>query len=206
MALGDAYCSAAELKTHMSVSDAVDDTAIGRVILSVSRWIERHCGRQFNDAGAATARTYRPCSVSLVDVDEFHTTSGLLVKTDSGDDDTFETTITSTDYVLHPLNGVVDGQTGWPYRQIRLRNGASFPTVSVGPSVQVTAQWGWAAVPSDVKEAALIQSARIFGRRYSHNGLIGTVGQGDFVFGVSRQLDPDVRELLAPFVRHALVA
>ena len=54
----------------------------------------------------------------------------------------------------------------------------------------------------DVKEACYIQSARIFKRRESPEGVLGF---GDFTVRVSR-LDPDVESLLRHYVLHALVA
>lgn len=194
MALNDQYCTPDELKAHANIYDAADDTTIGVALTAVSRLIEQHCHRQFNDAGSATARVYRPSSAACVDVDDFHTTSGLIVKTDSSTAATWPTTVTGYDVL--PLNGVVDGQSGWPYQTLALYSG-TFP-IATRPSVQVTARWGWAAVPSQVKQACLIQTTRVFGRKFSHNGVIGTQ---DFVFRVPTRLDPDVRELLAPLVK-----
>lgn len=197
MALGDAYCTTGEAKDHLGIGDALDDTYLDRVTKAVTRSFIRFCGRDFNDAGSASARVFHPCDSTRVDVHEFHTTTGLVVKTDPGDDGTYDQTISSSDYTLYPLDGIVDGQTGFPYRTIRLKRGAVFPVSTVGPSVQVTARWGWSAVPDDVKQAALIQTAHVFSRKFSHNGLIG---QGEFVFRVSRAaLDPDAADLLAPY-------
>ena len=192
MALADAYITAAELKSQAHITDTADDTEITAVTLAVSRSIERYCSRQFNDAGSATARTYATSYSDCVRVDDFHTVTGLVVKSDTGLDGNYATTISSSNYDVWPFNGVIDGQPGHPYREIRLHTGATFLTGG-RPTVQVTAQWGFAAVPADVKQAALIQGARVFGRRYSHNGIVGA---GDFAFRVSNQLDPDVQELL----------
>lgn len=197
MALGDPYASVAEIKAQTDIKDAVDDAYIATVASAISRQIEAHCGRQFNDAGTATARIFRPQSWNLVRVDEFHTTTGLIVKIDTGNDGTYATTL--TDYNLHPLNGVVAGVPGWPFDEVEVFGGRTLPCHTDRPGVQVTARWGWASVPTDVKQAALIQAAKIFGRRYSHNGLVGS---GDFVFRVSTlQLDPDVQALLNAYVR-----
>jgi hypothetical protein len=193
MALGDPYISVDELKSHAQVADVNDDADIDRVVRAVSRSIERFTGRQFNDAGSASARQFRATRPHYVNVDDFSTATGLVVKT--GTDGTFPTTL--TDYTLEPLNGVVDGVTGWPFNRVTLHAG-SFPFGLTRPGVEITARWGWAAVPDDVFQAALIQAARIFGRRYSANGL---VGQGDFIFRVSLKLDPDVEMMLAPYRR-----
>ena len=201
MALGDPYVSVAELKVHAQVADPLDDTALTSVVAAVSRSIERFCGRQFNKATTATARLYRPAAADRLLVDDFWSTSDLVIATDTGAG-TYPTTLATSDVTLEPLNGVVGGTTGFPWREI-IRHSGSFTTNQALPSVRVTAKWGWNAVPDDVFQAALIQSARLFSRRYSTQGL---VGQGEFVFRVSNQLDPDVQQLLHPYVVHALVA
>lgn len=201
MALGDPYVSVVTLKTHITVSTDVTDAYLTRVVGAISRSFERHCNRQFNNAGSASARHFRPATPHAVQVDDFHTTTGLVVKSDVGDDGTYETTWAATDFDLYPLDGIVDGQTGWPYRKIVAVESRTFPC-NRRPSVQVTANWGWATVPTDIEQAALIQATHILGRKFSHNGL---VGQGEFVFRVANRLDPDVRELLEPYRRHAVL-
>lgn len=195
MALGDPYCSTDELRDYCQITDSVDDAYLSRVARAISNGIESYCRRQFNDSGSATARVYFPDSLNHVVVDDFHTITGLVVKTGA----TFTTTL--TDYTLEPLNGVRHGRAGFPWNKIRL-GAATFATSSTRqPTVQVTARWGWAAVPPDVQLAALMQGARKFGRRYSPSGL-QTVGTGDLAFTayVSRVEDPDVMELLRDFM------
>jgi len=196
MALGDPYCSTAELRDYCQIPDNVDDVQLATVAAAISNGIESYCRRQFNDAVTPSARVYVPDSTSHVIVDDFHTVTGLVVKTGDGAAGVFGTTL--TDYTLYPLNGVQHGRTGFPWRRIVLP-AASFVTSTAGRgTVQVTARWGWAAVPADVKVAALIQGARVFGRRNSPHGLI-SVGSGDYPFRVSRIDDPDVVRLLADF-------
>ena len=195
MAIGDPYCTVEALREYCQINDVVDDVYMLSIAKAISNGIESYCHRQFNDAGSATARVFYPDSTSHVVVDDFSTITGLLVKTGTA----FGTTL--TDYTLEPLNGVQHGRAGFPYRTIRLHAG-SFTSSSVGrPTVQVTARWGWTAVPDDIKIAALMQGARKFKRRYSPTGL-QTIGTGDMAFTafVSRIEDPDVKELLHDFV------
>lgn len=183
MALGDPYITVADLKAHANVQDVDDDGYLETLVKAVSRSIERHTGRQFNDAGSVSARKFRASHPYRLDVDDFSTETGLIVSAESR---------TFTDLTLEPLNGVVGGVTGWPFDRI-VSQSSGFPS-----TVDVTARWGWAEVPDDVYQAALIQAARIFGRRYSTNGI---VGQGDFVFRVSLKMDPDVAMMLEPYRR-----
>jgi hypothetical protein len=191
MALGDPYVSADELRDYCQIADTVDDPALLRISRAVSNGIEAYCRRQFNDAGSATARVFYPDSLNHVVVDDFSTSVGLIVKTGL----TFGTTLTG--YTLEPLNGIQHGRTGFPYCKIRLYGSTFTTSTDRRPTVEVTARWGWTTVPDDVKSAVLIKAAKVFKRRYS---LEGVVGQGDFVFRVSRYEDPDVADLLRDFV------
>lgn len=205
MALGDNYIDASTFKAHAQIGDTDNDTEIAAVLGAVSRQIERFCGRQFNDAGSATARVYDPSPCGTwVRVDDISTTTGLVVEHDTGLDGTYATAITSAHYNLEPRNGVVDGVAGHPYRTIRLHDGYTFTVERNRPTVQITARWGWTAVPADVKQACLIQATRIFRRKYSAEGL--SVGATEFVFRTPAKLDGDVEALLLPYRSQVLVA
>lgn len=189
MALGDPYITVDQLKEHVNQPTGAEDTSyLTALIASVSRWVEEYTGRQFNDTGAATERSYRPVSRHRIAVEDFHTTTGLVVAVDG-------TTLTSDDYTLEPLNGLRGGRS-WPYESILTDRYLNTGTLQ--PKITVTARWGWASVPSDVTQATLMQCARVFQRRYSPAGL---TGQGEFVFRVSLRTDPDVEDALKPFVK-----
>jgi hypothetical protein len=201
MALGDAYITVDETREYAQIRDGADDVAIAQVNRAVSRGVDDFCQRQFNDAGVVSARVFDVYDPWYLRVDDFSTLTGLIVKTDSSNNGGYASTVT-TSVVAYPLNGVRNGVPGWPYNELVMAQTA-FPWPTwipnpVGPLVQVTARWGWPAVPPEVKQAALIKAARVFGRRYSTNGIVGT---GDFVFRVTREADPDVVDLLSPLRR-----
>jgi hypothetical protein len=108
-------------------------------------------------------------------VDDFHTTSGLVVKLDTSGDGSFGTTLSPQQYELSPANGVVDGVEGWPFYRIRLLGGATFPCNYGGRSrtLQVTAQWGWAKVPEPVRAACKIMAAETWKLKDAPFGVIG---------------------------------
>lgn len=169
-------------------------------VAAANQRVESYCGRVFTKTATtgATARTYVPATWGGCDVDDFWETTVLAVKLDFGDDGTYETTWTNgTDFYLEPLNGLVNGQT-WPYSRIVPTSGRWFPRSSVRPSVQVTAAWGWATVPAQVTQAALMIAARLFRRQNSVEGVTG--GFDDFgIRRVSRYEDPDVQMLLLDY-------
>lgn len=196
MALGDPYITDRELADYCQIADSVDDSRLVGVAAAISNGIEAYCRRQFNDAGSTSARLFYASSTAHVVVDDFSTTGGLVVKTGT----TPSSGTTLTGYNLEPLNGIEHGRPGFPYRKIRLYGSTFTTSTERRPTVEVTARWGWATVPDDIKLAALMQGARKFRRRYSPSGL-QTVGTGDMAFTayVSKIDDPDVMELLRPF-------
>jgi len=204
MAITNGYATQTELVSYIASANnqaliATDNrgTELDAAISTVSRAIDQFCGRVFWDAGSATARVFRADRTSVIDVDEFSTAAGLVIATDTGGDGTFDTTWTASDYQLEPLNGIRDGRTGWPYRTVRAVAGLSFPVDWQGQArVQITAQWGWAAVPDEVHQACLIWAHRLLRRSESPEGVAGF---GDFGAVRLTSVDRDVETLLTPF-------
>src|SRR5918992_2343438 len=199
MALGDSYATLAELKSRLRIGDTGDDTRLTEALSVASRGIEFCTGRQFNDAGSTSTRVYRPETRCWAYVDDFHTTTGLVVKTDDGGDGTYGTTWASSDYELTPLNGIVDGQTGWPYTRINAVESRYFPC-GRRATLQMTARWGWAAVPAPAKEATLILAEDIFKLRDTP---FGVGGYGEYGRIRARQ-NPEVWNRIAPYRRDAV--
>lgn len=200
MALGDPYATLPELKKRSDIpqNDELDDDELTAALASASREIERWCRRQFNDAGTTSTRTYRALGRSLVLVDDFHTTAGLVVSADSAASGVYDEVWTTADYQLEPLNGVVDGVPGWPYSRIK---GLTYGLAcGVRPVVRVTARWGWAAVPPDVKEACLIMAAESF---KLSDAPFGVAGYGEFG-PVRVRINSIAEQKLAPYRRHKI--
>ena len=198
MAIGDPYATMAELKVRLEipVGDTKDDTRCTQAVNAASRGIERVCKRQFNKAASATARTVYPTRDRLVITPDFHTDTDLVVAADTTDDGTFDTTFAASDLQLEPLDGVQDGIEGWPYWRIRAVGTTDFPRLERA-SVRVTAQWGWTAVPADIKEATLIAAAELF---KLVDAPLGVTGMADW--GMIRVRDnPKVYSLIAPYAR-----
>jgi len=196
-----AIISASDLKSHLGISDTTDDTTLTTAASAASRAVQRWCGREFDTTttGSASARVFHPRSQTLTITDDFWSTTNLVVKTETTDDATYGTTLTiNTDFIVEPLNGREDGITV-PYRRLRATSWL-FTTTSTVPSVQVTAAWGWASIPDDVKQAALILGARVWKRKNSPEGVLG--GFQDFgAVRISSRQDPDVVNLLSDYRR-----
>lgn len=203
MALGDSYATLAELQARIATGQTVPsslNTTLTECLATASRAVEKACGRQFNVATSATARVYEPCSDLLVEVDDISTTLGLIVKVDTAGDGTYATTVSSSNYELRPLNGVVDGEQGWPYWQIHAVN-YCWPIWWQRAPIQVTATWGWTAVPAGIKEGTLILAEEIYKLRDTP---FGTGGYGTFGIIRARQ-NPNCWLRIAPYAKSAAI-
>lgn len=194
------YATVDELKARFGhINDTIDDYLIRKAIKAASRQIDKQCRRRFYADTTATPRTFWRDSLWHCYVDEFYTTTGLVVATDSDDDGVFETTWAATDYLLEPLGGVVDGEPGWPYNLIGAVESRTFP-IGRRPGVQVTAKWGWAVIPDDIREATLLSAAELFKLK---DAPFGVAGFGEFG-AVRIRPNPVVTRLITPY-RRALV-
>lgn len=198
MAITDGYATLSEVKAALRITDTVDDALLETSIEAASREIDGWCERQFTN-GTAT-RIYRPTDVFTVDVDDLISVTTL--KTDSDGDGVFDTTWTTADFQLNPLNGRAGGIVT-PYTTVKAIGSYLFPIYeprnvnSQQASVEITGNWGWTAVPTAVKQACIILSMRQFKRYDSPTGVMGF---GDMLVRVGR-VDPDVEKLLMPFRR-----
>jgi hypothetical protein len=201
MALGDPYATQSELKGYMGDSESTDNAKYDDALSAASRGIDHYCQRQFNKTTSATARVYYPANCRYVEVDDFHTITDLVVKYDTGDAGTYATTVTSANYQLLPLNGIVQGESGWPYNAFKFQ-ALDVPVATVRPSVQITAQWGWNAVPGPVKQACLLLAAEAF--KLAREAPFGVAGFG--AFGAVRVRDnPRAMSMLNPYRRSAVL-
>lgn len=191
-----ALCSVDDVKQALGIDDTVDDVAINLAVEASTAMIEQYCGRQFTQDTTATARIYVATNPNLVHVDDISTTSGLLLKTDPGADGSFDQTWAASDYQLEPLNGKIAGQT-WPYHTIRAISSLYFPWDGGQALVQVTARWGWPAVPTAVKQAAIIQTITVFKSPDAPFG--ATPFQDTGILRLRSSLHPTAAALLSEF-------
>ncbi len=180
MALGDDYATLVQLKSYMKNELTQDDAELTDALESASEAINLHTKRQFNKVTSATARTYKRVDAEVVFVDDFWTTIGLVLKTDDDDDGVFETTWAASDYELRPRNGIRNGLPGWPYYEIAAVGSRRFPCTRRA-SVEVTAQWGWDAVPDNVHQACLELASSIYAMRHSRLGVAGSDQFGSII-------------------------
>ncbi len=199
MTITNGYISREELKDQIDDPSEMTGVRYDDVINATSRAIDELCNQFFYDAGTASAQTYRATQQDHLDVQPFSTLTGLIVKTDEGDLGTYGTTWTlTTDYTV-PAEPGFPGRTE-PFDRINAVGARWFPVTGWRERVQVTARWGWAAVPPEVKEACMIKAARLARRKDSPEGESGGYGvMGRTTWSPSE--DKDVLALLNPFIR-----
>lgn len=200
MAIGDSYADTAALKGRLRITDTTDDDRLTEALSVASRGIEDCTNRQFNDAGAATARVFFVDSPMVAKVDDFSTTTGLIIATDPARDGGFATVWAASSYQLEPLNGTHNGVTGWPYWRIRATS-TRFPSCEHRALLRVTARWGWTAVPKPVREATLILAEELFKLRDTPFGMGGYGEYGR----IRAKENPHVWMRIAPYRRDAVI-
>jgi hypothetical protein len=189
MAITNGYATLSEIKASARITDTIDDALLELAVESASRMIDSYTQRYFYNAGTAT-RLFVPQDNYLTEIDD----AIAITAIETSDGDNFGTTWQTKDYQLEPLNGTVDGLTGHPATRIRAVDDFLFNVLAGEATVRVTGTWGWSAVPVAVKQATVIQAARIFKRNDSPLGIAGFGDMG--VVRVGSQLDPDVRQLV----------
>jgi hypothetical protein len=189
------YVTLEELKGQLQIepSDTSRDADLNRARASASRSIDKLTGRRFWLDPDPVARTFNPRGRIVRDddgelflVDDIGSTAGLVVESGSG---TSWSTVTS--YETSPDNALADGQ---PITGLRRVLGSWGTATS---RLRVTARFGWPAVPDDINQAALLQATRLFKRKDSPEGIIGSAEWG--VRNLSRR-DPDVWALIEPYI------
>lgn len=164
--------------------DADSDAMIEAAISAASRNIDARCGRHFYLDATATARTFSAAGRVLYDgasysllVDDIGSTAGLLVG--------------GAAWVnTGPGNALAYG------RPVTYVSGDVYAANPFVGTVAVTARWGWPAVPPEIETAAGLLASRLYRRKDSPQGVIGSDQWG--VTRVAR-FDPDVEGLIAPY-------
>lgn len=193
MAWAPDYTTADLLASYLRIPDDVDDVELAAAVTAASRAIDEVTNRQFGLVDPAESRTYtaRPdyeCGYWVVDVDDFQTTTGLVVTIDGDPVATF---------AKEPLNAAAKVR---PWTRIAFTADSEHQPSIAPYQVAVTAKWGWTAVPGTIVQATLLQASRIFKRRDAPFGVAGSPDQGSELRLLAR-VDPDVAVTLRGFTR-----
>jgi hypothetical protein len=200
LAIVNGYATLSEVKAAARITDDIDDSLLETAIESSSRDIDAYTERVFFNTGAtAVTRIYIPENIYLLETDDIIAVTSI--KSDTTGEGGFDQTWASTDYQLEPLNGLAGG-IATPFTRVRAVGDYLWPIyeprdINAGQaSVQIVARFGFASIPSAIKQATILSSLRAYKRYESPTGVLGFSDMG--VVRVGR-LDPDVERLIQPY-------
>ena len=197
MAITNGYASLSDVKAALRISDAVDDALLELSIESASREIDGYTQRYFYNAGTAVRYYYNQDAFTTL-IDDVQSVSEVATVVQNN---VYSTIWTANDYQLEPLNGIRGGVIE-PFTQIRAVGDFLFPTYldqeTTEAPVKVTGVWGWATVPTAIRQACILLASRQFKR---YDSPLGVAGFGDLGAIRVGRVDPDVENLIAPYRR-----
>jgi hypothetical protein len=160
----------------VQVGDTRDDTRITALLPAASRAITSFTNRDFSVAGAPSTRTYLYDNSGFLDIDDCTNITALT--TDAG--------ISGQSFPMDAVTWMAMPQddsdvfyyvlvTGGPYFGVSTEMGFTYNLDTIGlqtksPTVNVTATWGWPAIPDDVKLATALTVSEL---------MSGVSGEGD---------------------------
>ena len=194
MAVTNGYCTLADVKAALRITDTIDDALIENSINSASRMIDQYCNRYFYSTPAGEVRYYKANDGFVCWIDDAQ--SITQIQTSSTDPIIFDTTWESGDYQVLPANRWANGAY-YPITGITATDNYLFPVWADMALVKVTGQFGWSAVPDPIKFASIIQASRLFKRLESPLGVAGVSDIG--IMRVGANIDGDVAQLCNPF-------
>jgi hypothetical protein len=195
MPVTDAYASATTYRALLSKTDTTKDVEILDDLTAVSRYLDWKLERFFTVDASVVTRTYVPSVYSdTLIVDDISTTTGLVIKVDTNRNGLFsdESAWATTDYELLPRNNAL-GPEPKPYTAIFIPSWSSKGSWMPGYPVQVTAKFGWPAIPKAIERATChltgilrLESPRATER--TAEGIDRAVGQSPKAKGILEEL------------------
>lgn len=187
-ALQDAYIKAADYRSLRGMTGSDNDKRIDDDLLAISRYLDIRIGRHFTKDASPVARAfiiggrYTPTTEKgkVLYLPDF-AGDPTSIKIDEDDDGSFadETALVAADYQNLPLNAALEPELQ-PYDSIRLTEWGDKSVWPNGSMVEITAQWGWPAVPeaiirSTADIAALLRIEGIRSTNRIQEGIDGAI-------------------------------
>lgn len=195
-ATGSLYVTSSELKAALGIT-ATDyaDAQVEIAVNAASRGIDQAVD-QFFYPNAGT-RYYTPeAYASSIEIAPLTTLT--TVEVDLSGAGTYTTWTSQTDFWLEPVNNPEDGK---PYERLSLRSQLQRSWPPYQHSVKVTGTFGWAEVPSEVRQFAMFFAEKLLYRtRHAPFGILTISGDIGAVARLART-DPDFAPLLGHLVR-----
>lgn len=202
--MADTYALLDEVKDALRIpaTDTHDDLTIESCISSSSRAIDQFCDRYFGQTGTQAVpvqRLYRAVDRRVL-IDDLVTLTDVEVDY-TGYAENF-TSLGASSVLTQPVNAGTM-VPAWPFTQLLAK-----PRTVLPPApgwIRVSGVFGWPAVPSQVRDACILNASKLFKSRDIPLGLQSAGdGLGTIVIP-SAGLHPDARMLCEPFRRYGLV-
>ena len=194
MAVTNGYCTLADVKASLRITDTIDDALIENSINAASRMIDQYCNRYFYSGSAGEVRYFKANDAYNCWIDDCQTITE--VRTAQSNPITYNQIWADTDYQTIPANTYGNG--GYePITGLTAVYNYFFPTWNDSNLVKVTGTFGWSSVPDPIKFATIIQASRLFKRLESPLGVAGVSDMG--IMRVGSNIDGDVAQLINPF-------
>ncbi len=230
MTITSGYCSSTESQPWIAEGKTFSQSQLLQIDVAIeaaSRMIDEFCNREpgaFIADTSSSARVFTPVSFAQVYTDDI-SSSTVTVAADTTGTGVYDQTWQTGDYQLEPVNAIVKGR---PINQLRAVGAKFFPIfdyaspwVTVGANrtfyapglaapvinrigqatVQVTATWGWPAIPMPIKQATIIQSTMLYQAKDAPAGLAGTPDMGQIRYPTG--LHPSAVLLVKPYIQNA---
>ena len=132
------YANIADLKGVLGITSTTDDTVMRKMLEAASRSIDQYCNRRFHVT--SETKTFDG-AVTLWVPDLLSITT---LKTDEGNDGTFENTYAITDYILYG-GGLEDSLNVYPKTRIEINPEGDYGSFASGykVGVQIVGKWGY---------------------------------------------------------------
>jgi hypothetical protein len=208
------YIELESVKSTLSIAGVTGymDEDLQRAIRAACRGVEKACGdRQFYPGAAGEQRLFTPLTPRLVRIDDLIELDAVDI--DTAGDGTYSTSWTvDTDFLLTPANAPAKGEpyttivakwSSWPYgSDWFVRNLDKTGWRGLGANaIRVTGRFGWEATPPGIEQAVLFLVTRYAVRaRQAPLGIL-SVGIDEGAAARLARTDPDVAELIKPYVR-----
>lgn len=189
------YATRAEVleRLNLTTPSSASSDLLARIddaLVAATVEIENDTGRVFAQSSATWVIRNPDTLTTTIDVPDLRDVT--TIKVDDDDDGVFETTITE-----YELDRWID-RDGWPFDRIRLLD-RHWPCLGKRRRrIEITANWGWPAVPATINQACSLLAARIAQR--PSTALFGVQSFGD-VGTQSIRKDDDYRSRVRPYTR-----
>jgi hypothetical protein len=204
-AVTDPYATAATYRAVAAKDSAIEDSEIDRDLLAVSRYLTRKLDQFFTKDTSAVARLYQGSGTHRLYLTDHEQVPGLgsltnlAVNVDlDGDYDVSDTALTIN---IHFWPGPQDADKGaeprpWRYLDLKPNNAVTTIWPTRERAVQVTAIYGWPAVPKAIEIATCHLTALL--RLETARSITSRSDIGE-ILGASREAQGIVSDLMISY-------